>query len=79
MTVTRTIALDDLHPGELAEIFANYASDDQARFFNTLAIKVKDWPGTGWCMQSSEIAPKLTHDGKAVVTKLAEWIEEQGA
>lgn len=64
MSVTRTIDLEDLTPAEMAEIFSRYFADEQAEFFNALWELGKDWPGAGWCMQSSNIVPELNEDGK---------------
>lgn len=72
--ITRTVTVSDLSPAELASIFANYDDTQQARFFDCLADEVKDWPGTGWCMQCSYIEGKMTDRAKDIVRKLAEWI-----
>lgn len=72
--VTRTITLSDLTPAEVASIFSNWTDQEQAAFFNALAGEVKDWPGTGWCMQCSYITQKLDDGGRRIVEKLAEWL-----
>lgn len=74
--VTRTVTVSDLTPQELASIFAAYPDDDQAAFFDAVAEEVKDWPGSGWCMQCCWFIPKLGKGGREVVEKMAEWLGE---
>lgn len=73
MAVTRTFEIDNLLPVEMAEIFSEWNSTEQAEFFNALAPITKTWPGAGWCQQSSMIARRLDHGGAEIVAKLAEW------
>ncbi len=72
--ITRTVTLSDLSPAELASIFAQMDSGQQAAFFDALAEEVKDWPGTGWCMQCSWIEQEMTPRARDVVRKLMEWM-----
>ena len=73
MTVTRTIEISDINPEELALIFSNYSSIEQALFFNALKPITDKWAGAGWCQQSSQIALRLDNGGAEIVAKLAEW------
>ena len=74
--VTRTVTVSDLSPSELASIFSAYDDNEQAAFFDALAEEVKDWPGSGWCMQCAWFIPKLSKGGKDIVAKMAEWLEQ---
>jgi hypothetical protein len=76
---SRTIALDDLTPGELATLFAHMASDDQAHFFNKVGAITRNWPGTGWCMQCAHIVDCLSDEGAKVVLTLAGHIRPDSA
>lgn len=55
MTVSRTIELSDITPPELATLFTDMDSEQQAWFFAQVWLIAKDWPGAGWCQQSYEI------------------------
>lgn len=74
MTVSRTIKLADLTPAELAELFCEMDSDQQAEFFAGIKLIAAKWPGAGWCQQSHEIARSLDADGREVIEKLAEHV-----
>ncbi len=71
MSITRTITVDDLTPGELAEIFAEMSGDQQAEFFTAVWIIARAWPGAGWCQQSYDIARNLDRDGREAIETLA--------
>jgi hypothetical protein len=79
MSVTRTIIVDDMTPGKLAEIFAHMNSDDQARFFNKVASETRDWGGFGWCGQCAYIIDELSDEGANVVLTLAGHIQDKAA
>lgn len=74
MTVSRTIKLADLTPAELAELFCEMDSDQQAEFFAGIKLIAAKWPGAGWCQQSCDIARSLDADGREVIEKLAEHV-----
>jgi hypothetical protein len=76
-SVTRTITVSDLTPQELASIFANYSCDEQAAFFDALVEEGRDWPGTGWCMQSSYFVPKVGSEGQDLIAKFAAWLDDR--
>ncbi len=71
MAVTRTIAITDLSPEELAELFCEKHGGEQARFFNHIGVLARDWPNSGWCGQAHNIAQHLEADGRSVVKTLA--------
>lgn len=72
---TRTITLDDMTPEELAQLFAPMGSDEQARFFDALAVITGDWRGLGWCGQCAYMVDNLSTAGAEVVLTLAGHIE----
>ena len=71
MTVSRIIHLDDLNPGELADLFCEMDDHQQAEFFEAIHRIAKDWPGAGWCQQSCSIAGKLSDEGREAIRTLA--------
>ncbi len=71
--ITRSVTIDDITPQELATVFAGMWADEQADFFEHVGFLAKDWPGAGWCQQSSQIALKLNDLGRETIAKLAEW------
>lgn len=74
MTVTRTIELADITPSELAELFCEMDSAEQAQFFAGIKPITDKWPGAGWCQQSCSIACDLNKDGREIIEKLAEHV-----
>lgn len=69
--ITRTVAIDDLTPAEMASIFAHWFDEEQAEFFNVIARESKDWPGSGFCMQACHIAEHLDDGGRRIIGDLA--------
>lgn len=74
MSVSRKIELTDLTPGEVAELFCDFDSDDQVSFFEAIDQIAATWPGAGWCQQSCEIARSCSPKARAVIQKLAEHV-----
>lgn len=71
MAVTRTLEFNDLSPQELAELFCEMGSDEQAAFFAAVWQKSKTWPGAGWCQQSYGIAEQADNDAIQAIRTLA--------
>lgn len=69
--ITRTVTLSDLTPAELASIFSDFDSKQQAAFFNALHEEVKTYAGTGWCGQCSWIVDDLDRGGFDIIETLA--------
>lgn len=69
MTVTRTTKLT---PEELAELFCNLFSDEQAVFFHEVGTIAKEWPNSGWCGQALSICEGLSPLARETIRKLAE-------
>lgn len=74
MAVTRTVELTDLSSHEVAELFGNMDSHQQAEFFARIHVIAKGWSGAGLCQQSHDIAKSLSPDGRETITKLAEHV-----
>lgn len=74
MVVTRTIALEDIAPAELATMFCEMGGLEQAEFFAEVHAIAATWPGAGWCWQACSIAEHITKPGFEVITKLAEHV-----
>lgn len=87
MSIARTIQINDLTPDELAMLFTEMDSEDQARFFATVWTLAKDWPGAGWCQQSCGIVQASNSDAREAIRTLAShlpaddlaWIAAAGA
>lgn len=87
MSIARTIQINDLTPDELAMLFTEMDSEDQARFFATVWTLAKDWPGAGWCQQSCSIVQASNSDAREAIRTLAShlpaddlaWIAAAGA
>ena len=71
MGVSRTIDLSDLTPTELATLFTDMDSEQQAWFFACVWRITKDWPGAGWCQQSCDIIRTMNVDGLEAIETLA--------
>lgn len=69
--ITRTVAVEDLSPAEIATVFCGYDADQQAAFLSEIARIIAEWDGIGWCMQSYAISLKVTDKGRDVVRTLA--------
>lgn len=76
MSVTRTIEIDDLTPDELAKLFTEMGSDDQARFFGTVWKIAQDWPGAGWCMQCLGIVEHADAEAMSALRTLSNHVVE---
>ena len=74
-TITRRVAIDDLTPQELAAIFTELGSDDQAAFFSAIWNIAKAWPGAGWCMQSLAICEQADTDARSAIKTLTDHFE----
>ena len=68
--ITRMVSLD-LTPAELAQVLAEMPSEEQAEFFNELAIATSDYGGLGWCGQCAYIVEDLTDSGRRVIETIA--------
>lgn len=77
--VSRTIDLHDLTPSELALLFAELGSDEQAAFFDEVGRLSDEWPGLGWCGQCSYIADTLTLRALRVIETLNGHAQEKAA
>ncbi len=71
MSVTRTIALDDLTPDELASIWAHWDNEKQAEFLSAAWREGATWPGAGWCQQACSIVEKVDDDGGKLIDAIA--------
>ena len=61
-------------PQQIAEMFCDMDSEEQAEFLNEVWEIARGWRGAGWCQQSSSIAQsdRLEDGGKNVIAALAE-------
>lgn len=75
--ITRTIAIDDLTPEELAALFCNMFGNEQARFFDEVWAISRKWPGAGWCQQSCDLVSHLTTDGREAIKVMAAHLETE--
>ena len=75
MVVERSINLGDITSDELAELFCNKFGNEQAEFFNHIALIVRNWNGPGWMAQAVDIAKHLDSDAVRVITQLADAAE----
>ncbi|MBI0530888.1 hypothetical protein [Sphingomonas sp. TX0522] len=69
--VTRTIQIDDLTPGELADLFTEFDEYGQCQFFERVWEIAKAWPGAGWCQQSFSIARQASPAAREAIRVLA--------
>lgn len=68
---TRYITVDfEPTPEEIADVFVNMNSEQQAAFFAHIKVATADWPGAGWCQQSYAIAKDLNAPGRDVLQTL---------
>ncbi len=74
MGITRSITIEDIEASEVAHLFCEMGSEEQAEVFRHIGEIAKGWPGAGWCQQSYAIANNLEPGGRAVITKLAEHV-----
>jgi len=74
-TITRTVEVNDLTPQELAYLFTEFGSDDQAAFFSAVWNIAKAWPGAGWCMQALGICEEADSDARSAIKSLADHFE----
>lgn len=81
MKVTRTIQINDLTPGELADLFTEFDGHGQAQFFARIWEVAKEWPGAGWCQQSYDIARHADENPgcRDAVTTLAAHFQGEAA
>lgn len=71
--ITRTFAIADITPEELAAVFAAMDGAQQARFFSQVGKIAGTWRGAGWCQQSCAISEHLDKVGTETILKLGEW------
>lgn len=76
MTVKREIEVR-LAPSELAELFCNLCGDEQAHFFDYVGHNARDWPNSGWCVQSADIVKHLGPIGRATIATLAAHLDPE--
>lgn len=62
---------------DLAVLFAALHGDQQARFFNLLAIEVGHWPAPA-CFQWRDMEDKLTPEGRTVIREMFEHTTPEG-
>jgi hypothetical protein len=64
--------------GELARVFCNMGSDEQAAFFENCAAEMRKWGGYSTAMQMQYIAAErgLTAAGQSWIRGLAECVHE---
>lgn len=79
MTVRRTITLDDLTPVELAMLFCDFDSEQQADFFDAVGEISSQWGGMGWCGQCAQIVDDLTPRAARTIETLAGHVADKGA
>lgn len=74
-TITKTVQVK-LTPEDIAVVFCEMFSDDQARFFNRVAELVKEWDEP-FSMQLQAITEKgLTPEARFIMRKIGECAEE---
>lgn len=62
------------HAKDLADLFANLDSNEQAEFFNQVARRVSEWkndPGMQWLY----VGDKMSPDAKRLIDDLADHIK----
>lgn len=71
--ITRKIEIKPT-PAELAKVFADWRSDEQALFFSELANCVKKWDNS-FCVQAQyiSICGKLTTEAKNIMKTIGEY------
>lgn len=72
MSITRTLEIGDLTPGELAFAFCEMDSSQQASFFSVVGKIAATWNGDGMCMQAHGISEHLDKEGRYVIERLAD-------
>ena len=70
-TITRTVAINDLTPQELAHLFTEMGGTQQAKFFSEIWTIAKAWRGAGWCQQSLAICEEADSDARNAISTLA--------
>lgn len=65
-----------LQPADVADLFANMASDEQALFFNRLAVVTAGWKA-GLAMQLQGLTDEecLTAEGRQVMQQIGEYAQ----
>lgn len=66
-----------LQPGDVAELFINMASDEQALFFNRVAVVTAEWKA-GLPMQLQRVTDdeSLTTEGREVMQLIGEYSQQ---
>jgi hypothetical protein len=77
MSVTRTIEINDLSPGEMAALFTEMRGEQQAQFFSAVWDYAKAWPGAGWCQQSCDIVSHADSAARSAISTLAAHLEPE--
>jgi len=65
----------DISPVELAKVFSQYGSDEQALFFSTVAEEFKNFPSCGGDMQFVYMAKDMGVKGKNWIYTLANYLK----
>lgn len=62
-------------PEDVARMFAEMSSDEQARFFNEVGRVASDWPGKGWPIQLEYITQDdgLNDRGRYVMATIGDY------
>lgn len=66
--------LDRTTPELMANVFSEWASDQQATFFNVLGRLTHEWEHAR-CMQFGHIQPDLDDEGRWLLVELAQYAE----
>jgi hypothetical protein len=66
-----------LQPADVAELFANMASDEQALFFNRLAVVTSEWKaGLPFQLKHLTDEEALTSEARAVMRLIGEYSQQ---
>ena len=76
MTVYKTHQIY-LTPDELADLFTEMNSEDQAEFFSQITAQTGDWPGAGWCAQSHDIIKAANKAAIDAIRTLASHLPQE--
>jgi len=75
MQFVKTTAITfELTPSDLAEAWCGMNADEQAEFFNTLAVLARDWNAPlVMQLQYLQDSPKLNDDGREAMRLIGEY------
>lgn len=77
LTINQDIQIT-LAPRQMAELFCNMDSQEQAEFFNHIGDIVADWPGP-FCFQLQTITddPALNNEGREIMADIGEYASKE--